>query len=531
MGWSDRGWIGRLLLAAAAGGLAMWGLPPEPSPWPTVIGLAVWLRVLEGVVATGRRAWLGLAFGLGHFVPGLIWLWTSLHIYGKLPGVVAGLMIFGLAAILSGYTAGFAIVLPRLAPGYGVLPLAAAALWVVGEWLRAHLFSGFPWNLIGYVWDGADPLVQIADLGGVYLLSGLTFFLAGVVAVVTRPATWQYNRQAGMAWLLVSGVVVGAGWSYGQGRLQELASVGSGQPLRVAMVQGNIAQDVKWDPARQKEWLNRYLDLSAALEQGVELVVWPETAAAFFLQFTPKSLENIVEISRGLRAPILTGAPMAMRDEKQEWQYFNSMVLIHADEIGDFVHRYDKHHLVPFGEYIPFRSVVPASMQKLTHGAKDFSAGPGPKILESEMGALGPLICYEVIFPDEVRELARQKARWLVNATNDGWFGESAKPQHLAMARMRAVENRLPMIRVANSGISAAFDHLGRELGRIPSNAQGSLVVMVPEGPGESFWSRFGHLGIWVWSGLCLVVWGAGRIFLSVRWPEVQDHPILTRRQ
>ncbi|MBF0273405.1 MAG: apolipoprotein N-acyltransferase [Magnetococcales bacterium] len=512
--WIKRRTTIELVAALLAGGVSMWGLPPAPTPLPTILGMALWLRLLEGT-RPRRGAWLGFAFGLGHFVPGLAWLWSSLHVFGKIPSLVVVLMIFGLAAILAGYTALFGALLPRLVFRPVVLPLAAGALWVVTEWLRAHVFSGFPWNLIGYVWDGAEPVVQIADLGGVYLLSGLTLFLAGMVTLLTRPAAWRRWPMPVFA-VVVSAGVVGSAWFYGQERLQELASArssaGAPQEMRVALVQGNIAQDLKWEPARQKEWLNRYLDLTAALERSVDLVVWPETAAAFFLQAAPRELDAIVAVSRGLNAPILTGAPMADKDAQREWSFFNSMVLIGGQESGDFLHRYDKHHLVPFGEYIPFRSLVPKSMHKLTHGAKDFSSGPGPALLEWGMGALGPLICYEVIFPDEVRELAHKGARWLINVTNDGWFGESAKPQHLAMARMRAVENRLPMIRVANSGISAVFDAVGRELGRIPSNVQGAMVVAVPPGEGESLWSRHGHRWIWVWSGLCLLLWGVGRM-------------------
>ncbi|MBF0213921.1 MAG: apolipoprotein N-acyltransferase [Magnetococcales bacterium] len=510
--WLRRRSVGGLLLAFLAGAVSMGGFAPSATPWPTIVGLGIWLRLLEGTTPK-RGAWLGFVFGLGHFIPGLTWLWTSLHLYGKIPAVAVGLMIVGLAAILAGYPALFGALLPRLVYRPAWVLVAAPALWVVTEWLRAHVLSGFPWNLIGYVWESADTVVQIADLGGVYLLSGLTLFLAALVSRLARQEVW-HTWKTPLATVTVGLLVFGSAWSYGRWRIQDLDAtmIREQHPaLRVALVQGNIAQDLKWDPKRQKEWLNRYLDLSSGLDSPVDLVVWPETAAAFFLQAAPQELESIVQVSRALHAPIVTGAPMADKDENKEWRFYNSMVWIDAQESGDFLHRYDKHHLVPFGEYIPFRRLVPGSLQKLTHGAKDFSAGPGPKRLDFPKGALGPLICYEVIFPDEVRELAMQGVSWLVNITNDGWFGEAAKPQHLAMARLRAVENRLPMVRVANSGISAVYDALGREKGRIPSNAQGALVVAVPPKVGESFWSRHGQWGIGVWGGLCLLLWGGTR--------------------
>ncbi|MBF0127421.1 MAG: apolipoprotein N-acyltransferase [Magnetococcales bacterium] len=502
------------LLAVLSGMVSVLGLPPDPNPLLMVIGLALLLRLLEET-RPRRGAWLGFCFGIGHFSLGNGWLWTSLHTFGGLPGVGAALLMLGLAAILACYPALFGALLPRLAGRPWLLPLAAPAWWVVTEWLRAHLLSGFPWNLTGYVWDASETMMQAADLGGVYLLSWLTVFLAAVLAVLARPGAWQrYALLMGSG--LIAGIL-GLGFFYGQWRLQGLAEGLAKDiwtaPVRFAVVQGNIAQQLKWDPAHQEEGLKRYLDLSADLGGPVDLVVWPETAAAFFLQAAPRELQRIADLSRGLGAPILTGAPMADRDaeNKQEWLYFNSMVMIGAGESGTFRQRYDKHHLVPFGEYIPFRFLAPKALHKLTHGTKDFTPGRLPVPLAWGNGAIGSLICYEVIFPDEVRLLAVQGAQWLINVTNDAWFGESAKPQHLAMARMRAVENRLPMIRVANSGISAIFNHLGQELGRVAPNRRGVLERSVTRGPGQSVWVRTGRYWIWIWLGLCVVSWFATR--------------------
>ncbi|MBF0341599.1 MAG: apolipoprotein N-acyltransferase, partial [Magnetococcales bacterium] len=390
------------LLALLAGGATMWGLPPEAHPVPAILGMGVLLRLLDGSPSR-RGARLGFLFGLGHFIPGLAWLWSSLHVFGKIPAPVVVGMIVGLAAILSGYCALFGALLPRLVPARWLLPLAAAALWVVTEWLRAHLFSGFPWNLLGQVWDGSETCLQLADLGGVYLLSGLTLFLAGLLALAVPVGAGQGFRTPAVALVVALGVL-GAGYGYGHWRLETLAA-DSGM-LRVALVQGNVPQDLKWDPERKKDWLKRYLEHTRALEKPVDLVVWPETAVGFFLQISPEELARITTLSREINAPILTGAPMADRDGQNEWSYFNSMILIDSGETGKFASRYDKHHLVPYGEYIPFRSLAPASMHKLTHGSKDFSTGPGPVTLNWGLDKIGPLICYEVIFPDEVRQLA-----------------------------------------------------------------------------------------------------------------------------
>ncbi|MEO5331472.1 MAG: apolipoprotein N-acyltransferase [Magnetococcus sp. YQC-5] len=515
-------WLSRLsikqerveaLLMVLAGMVSALGFPPNPNPLPMILGLAVFLRMVE-TTRPRRGAWLGFCFGVAHFGFGITWLWTSLYTYGKLPGVVAFLLMVGLASILAGYPALFGALMPRLASRPWLMPLAAPALWVVTEWLRAHLFSGFPWNLLGYVWDASDTIMQAADLGGVYLLSWLTVFLASVLAVLARREALR--REVMLVGIGLSVGILGLAFGYGHFRLQGLEEALARDiqtpPMRMALIQGNIAQDVKWDPARQEEWLKRYLDLSSELTQPADLVIWPETAAAFFLQFAPKELARLIDLSRGLETPILTGTPMADRDANKELQYFNSMVMIHPNENGKLTHRYDKHHLVPYGEYIPLRSLAPSTLHKLTHGSKDFTSGVGSIPMPWESGAIGGLICYEVIFPDEVRMLAVRGARWLINLTNDGWFGESAKPQHLAMARMRAVENRLPMIRVANSGISAVFNHLGTELGRIPSNQHGALVVSVSQGVGDSVWVRTGQLWIWLWLSVCMISWLLTRI-------------------
>ncbi|MBF0424155.1 MAG: apolipoprotein N-acyltransferase, partial [Magnetococcales bacterium] len=387
------------------------------------------------------------------------------------------------------------------------------------EWLRTWLFTGFPWNLAGYAWSPRETILQIADLGGVFLLTWLTVFVGAALAVPwRRPVPWLGSFLAlGLAVTLLTGA-----HGYGVWRLDHLhqlmAAPGT-TPLRVALVQGNIPQITKWVPENQDQTMKIYLDLTRTLVPPLDLVIWPETAVPFFLQLNTSYQERIGRISAKIGAPILTGVPTANPEQhngQRTWRFFNSVVLM--NETGTMDRRYDKHHLVPFGEFIPARWMVPRSIEKLTGGGDDFIPGPGPFPLPWEKGDLGILICYETIFPEEVRQLAEAGARWLINVTNDGWFGESAKPQHLAMARMRAVENRLPMFRVANTGISAAFDAMGREVVRIAPNQRDHIQVTILPGPtGSTLYRRTGSAWILAFAFMVLLA------RLSDRPPPVAD--------
>jgi apolipoprotein N-acyltransferase len=226
------------------------------------------------------------------------------------------------------------------------------------------------------------------------------------------------------------------------------------------------------------------------------------------------------EVSETIGSPILTGMPM-VETTPDRWKYYNSMVMLTQDR--SLTRRYDKYHLVPFGEFIPFRSWMPGTFRKFTEGTEDFSRGLGPVPMAWDKGAIGPLICYEVIFPGEVRKLAAAGARWLVNITNDAWFGDAAKPQHLAMTRMRAIENRLPLIRAANTGISAVFDHMGREIGRLEPHWRTALVAPVPAGLNNSHFRQYGAWWSAAWIVLCaLLVMAALLLRHRNRRPSVE---------
>jgi apolipoprotein N-acyltransferase len=484
-------------LAVVAGMVAVRGLPPINNEISMMLGFSILFLLLAGS-SIRRGAWLGFLFGCGHFTLGFSWLITSIHTYGGFPFPVALLALLLFSAGMAIYPAIFGALLPRLAPRPEMVPLAAPALWVVTEWLRVHLFTGFAWNLSGYGWNNREAILQIADIGGIYLLSWLMLFPAAIMSLL-----WvrRKNIKTVVVCLGVIAVVLGLSAIYGTIRIDLNTKAQNSTrwvaPLRVAMVQGNVSQNQKWDPDFRGESFFRYLNLSRSITEPVDLVIWPETAIAFFLQASPRAMEQISELSQLLGAPILTGAPMADKDGDGPWVFSNSAVIL--DESKNLNQRYNKHHLVPFGEYIPFREYMPDSITKITAGTSDFTSGTSATPLPWNRGNIGMLICYEVIFPEEVRKLAKTGVRWLVNITNDAWFGEAAKPQHLAMARVRAIESHLPMVRVANTGISAAFDQFGHELGRIPPNEMGVITVELPRGNSKSLFSKAGDVWIWFW--------------------------------
>ncbi|MBF0159291.1 MAG: apolipoprotein N-acyltransferase [Magnetococcales bacterium] len=478
-------------LAITAGAAGVLGLPPYGWVVATILALAL-LIALVWSVTPRRAAWYGFLFGLVHFTWGCHWLVTSLHQHGGIALPLAWLMLLALAAILAIYPALFAALLGWLLPpaeSGARLAWLAPTLWVGLEWLRAHLFTGFPWNLIGYAWNDWPVVLQSADLLGVYGLSWLLLWLAAMVVRVVLWLGQQQWRAVVLQGLLPVVLVLALVYGYGSYRQQQLLMAQqSAATLRVAMVQGNVPQQLKWDRAFMATSLEVYQQLSRSLVSSdgpsvdlpVDLIVWPETAVVFYVNQTESVRRLLTDLSRQVGAPILTGAPTM---ELNPRRFYNSALLIDGSR-PDTLQRYDKYHLVPFGEFIPLRWLLPTTLTKFTEGTEDFARGPGPEPMPWSAGALGILICYEAIFPDEVRQLAASGTRWLVNLTNDGWFGPSAKPQHLAMARLRAIENRLPMIRVANTGISAVFDQTGAQLGEIASDRRGVRVVTLPDGQG-----------------------------------------------
>lgn len=494
------GWR-RFLATVGLGVLAALALPPVhavPLLVPAFVGLA-WLI---GAPAPPRNAFAsGFAFGCGFFAAGLYWIAHALLVDAArfawmipfaVGGLAAGLAIFPAAAALLAR-----LLCDRLAAASTIaLPLWLAVAWTLAEWVRGYALTGFPWNLAATVWTFSDAMMQPAAWFGVFGLSLITVAAAALPAALAAGAGGTFVSRRAVAATLLAFAALAFIYAAGTTRLylldEEAGAVVPG--VRLRLVQPNIAQNLKWKTEARRGHVLKQIEMSlrppAPGEAPPTHVLWAETAVPFFLANDPGLRASLV-----LAAPpggaLIAGAPRTTPTPETPYRVWNSLHVL--DRSGAVVGTYDKFHLVPFGEYVPFRRFVPFA--KLTHGEVDFSPGPGRVALDAPgVPSFAPLICYEAIFPGRVVPPDRRPG-WLLNLTNDAWFGISSGPyQHFAATRFRAVEEGMPLVRVANNGISAIVDSLGRVRARLPLGAEGIVDGALParlERP--TAFARLGH--------------------------------------
>jgi len=412
---------------------------------------------------------LGFSFGMVHQVCLVYWTVHTMNLYGNIPMAQAVLLLILLAAYLSIYPGLFAALLTWLRPTPGRLIFIAPALWVSLEMAQGWLFTGFPWELLGYSQYTHLRLIQIADMFGVYGLSGFIVFANAVLAVAILcwlELDWQDlvpERQT--AWcatavLLVALIGVSV---YGNKRMHTIDQAATSAPqAQVAVIQGNIDQAQKWDPRFQVLTTVKYRRLSLEpTAKSADLIIWPETAAPFYLWDDKVLTDMVIEGIKATHAYFIIGSP-SYAAGKDQLVYHNSAFMISPQ--GEAKGKYDKVHLVPFGEYVPLKRFLPF-IDKLVAQVGDFKPGRKGTTLPWNHHQAGVLICYESIFPELARALVANGADLLVNITNDAWFGRtSAAFQHFSMAVFRAVENRRFLARAANTGISGFIDANGRIL-------------------------------------------------------------------
>ncbi|MBE0499977.1 MAG: apolipoprotein N-acyltransferase [Desulfuromonadales bacterium] len=434
-------------------------------PLPDFSFLA-WVALVPLLLVMSRRPFAyGFLAGIGFFAAALYWLNIVMVTYGRLPPALSILVYLILVCYLALYFALPVWLSERFRRRAGVpIFFSLPVLWLSFEFLRGIALTGFPWALIGYSQHANLSLIQSADLVGVYGVGFLIVFSNGLVARLVY-LLWRRDTAL-LPWrtLVVFILLFGANWGYGIWRLgQQVARVDP--PFKVGLIQGNIDQAVKWDPDYQLSTIQTYLSLSEkALQSGVQLLVWPESATPFYLQDASLLSQKVQQFTVRTRSFLLTGSPAYEFTPKQV-RYLNSAFLLSPD--GAFLGRSDKVHLVPFGEYVPLNRFLPF-VNKLVAGIGDFSPGVVAPIRMDEH-RLGVLVCYEGIFPDLTRAYVKAGSELLVNVTNDAWFGRSSAPyQHLAMTRFRAIENRRWLVRAANTGVSAIIAPSGAMVAASP---------------------------------------------------------------
>lgn len=412
-------------------------------------------------------------FSFGYYVVALHWIVFALHVDWASFYWVAPFAVVGIPIIFSFYHVALTWIF-GWAKSYGVSKVIRFALiWLLAEFLKNTLFTGFPWASVGYIWAPNPIISQFAALVGVSGLTILTFLGVGALYLkFMTPKPEYYRRRVIFTIIIVYLLVI----VYGAFRLQNSDSIkGTGTWLK--LVQPNISQSIKWDPYRSQNNVKTLIDLSKK-GRSVQAIIWPESAWPYPTSLGEKNqiIEKIVPDNT-----LLISGINRYGANKKIW---NSIGVYNSE--GIMIDVYDKSHLVPFGEYVPLRQLLNKyfpflNVRKLTNGMVDFSVGDDRHILNlPQLPTIKPLVCYEVIFSDEVAE-ASKGAEWLLNLTNDGWYLDSLGPyQHFEISRMRAIENGMPIVRVANTGISGVIDAFGQVKGKINLMTQGFVDVELP---------------------------------------------------
>jgi len=442
---------------------------------------------------------IGWYFGFGYFLVGLYWIGAAFLVEADtfawmMPFAVI-LLPIGLA-IFTGLSCAVANLL--WTPGF-LRIITFATTWAAFEWLRGTVLTGFPWNTVGYGFAANEAIAQSTSIFGIYALSLLTVMIASSPAALaegelTARKSLQ-NRLAGPLAMLV--LYLGL-WGYGVFRISTSeASFVSGVSLRI--VQPNIKQSEKWKPENASKIFSRYLELSdiATSPQTMGIsdathIIWPESALPFLLEERQDALSAIAALLPDT-ATLITGAIRRTQIQGQKSKYYNSVFTLNGK--GNITGRYDKFHLVPFGESLPFEELLSKlGIRKFVTLPGTFARGPGPvSMAVNGAPAMSPLICYEAIFPGRVTA-DDSRPGWIVNVTNDGWFGNTAGPyQHLQQVRIRAIEEGLPVIRAANTGISAIIDPYGRILQQLALNRSGVIDGALPSALEPTFFSKWGN--------------------------------------
>ncbi|AIL65778.1 Apolipoprotein N-acyltransferase [Rickettsiales bacterium Ac37b] len=477
------------LLLVVVGMLSALSLPPCFYTFLNFITFPV-LYYFTTVCTNKVKAFVvGWWFGFGYFILGLYWFAHALLIEAdKFSWLIpfANLGIPSLLAIYIGLTTWSFYILLKLIPRITIIGklLTFSSIWMIFEWLRGHLFTGFPWNLIGYSWANDPSMLQVTSIFGIYGLSFLTTLLS------TSPIILLEHKKHYYKFICIG--VVGLITYYAGYQRLVMYPTEFNDTVPIRIVQANIPQNLKWQPNILLDNIMSHINLSKEYQNNSQIryIIWPESAVPY-----PINNDSLLQLlapiipSDGL---LLTGSIRVIgKGKTQKW--WNSLSAINAK--GQIIGYYDKTHLVPFGEYVPFRSILP--IEKIAYGLSDWERGNGQSTLylSDNLPLVSPLVCYEVIFPHEVTDNSH-RAEWLLNVTNDGWYGQSFGPyQHFYIALVRTVEEGIPLVRAANTGISAIIDSYGRIVSKLSLGTEGIIDGLLPlTATSITIYSKYGDI-------------------------------------
>jgi apolipoprotein N-acyltransferase len=463
-------------------------------------------------LAPRRALWLGFVASLVAHSAILHWIYVVTVTYGHAPVIVGLLAPVLLAIYIAGFGAAFAWGFAHFGRRGLASPLAAALLWTALDHLRAFLFTGFPWATLGYAQHESLALMALAPYTGVYGLSFVTVLAGAAIARALRDRSDQHPISVA-AWVSLGTAVA----LYALGfALHSSDEVESSSVVRIAAIQGNIDQGEKWSVERKQAIFDAYEGLTReAAADGAEWIVWPETAVPGALEGDPELRARLSALAKETGAELVVGGVgLALSGSLRPSAYFDSAFVF--DPAGEIQDRYDKSHLVPFGEYVPFQDLIGLVVKAVARGIAPVgvTAGPGPRtVLLGASGARVPVgipICYELLFPDLVRRFVDRGGQVLLAITNDAWYGRTGAPyQFLAITEMRSAETRVWTVRAANTGVSAIIDSRGRVTRQTPIFEAAWVAADVPLRPaslGGSFYTRHGDaFAMACWAGVAIL--------------------------
>ncbi len=486
----------RPLGAAFVGALTTFAFAPY-QVWPLAfVSVAALLYLISGQSAK-KAAWIGYAWGFGQFATGISWVHVSIDNFGGMPKFASLLLMTMLVGYLAIYPALFAGLLNRFAPNNNRTRffVLAPALWLVSDWLRGWVMTGFPWLWLGYS-QIDSPLASFAPIGGVELITLLIVISSGAISYALLNRHWLT--------LIVPAVILATGFGL---RNINWVTLNPDSTTKVALVQGNIEQALKWVPSQRWPTIMKYIDLTRQ-NWDADIIIWPEAAIPAFEFEISSFLANLDSNAKAHNSAVITG--VVNQDEQR--RFYNSILSLGDTAYGDYSYdlekRYHKHHLLPFGEFVPFEEILRPIAPFFNLPMSSFSRGEfiQPNI-DANGKQLAPALCYEIIFGEQVRENITADTDFILTLSNDAWFGRSIGPlQHMEIARMRALEFAKPVIRSTNNGVTAVTDFKGNITAQLPQFETGVLRTQVTSTTGQTPYHGYGSWPLYLWVAFCLAI-------------------------